>query len=110
MPSVLFVNPLKPGKLNAYKTFVAEFTGPRKEEYLDLLKRYGLKSSKVHYHKIADKEFMIVMHESEPGKQELLAGWVNSTHPFDVWFKGQLANLHDFEYAGMPEMILDFKP
>ncbi len=109
MPTIMFVNPLKPEKLNEYKAFMAEFTGPRKTEYLDLLSRYGLKSAKVHYHKIGNQEFVIVMHEQEPGKEALLANWPGSNHPFDLWFKEQLANLHDFEYAGAPEMILDFK-
>ncbi len=109
MSSVVFVNPLKPGKLADYKAFMAEFTGPRRTEYIDLLTRYGLKTAKVYYHKIADHEFVIVRHEVEPGKEALLAGWMDSTHPFDLWFKTQLASLHDFEYAGMPEAILDFK-
>lgn len=109
MATITFVNPLKPGKLNAYKAFMAEFTGPRKVEYLDLLQRYGLTTSKVHYHKIGNQEFVIVAHEQEPGKENLLTHWMESQHPFDLWFKDQLAQLHDFEFAGVPDLILDFK-
>jgi len=46
MQTLLFVHPLKPGKLKEYKEFCAEITGPGKREYGDLLKRYGLKKNK----------------------------------------------------------------
>ena len=108
MPALVFVNPLKPGKLDEYKAFMAEFTGPRLGEYVDLLRRYGLKSSKVYYHRVADKEFVIVMHEAEDGARERLSKWNTSAHPFDIWFRTQLAVLHDLEDAGLAEAILDF--
>ncbi len=40
--SLVYMNPLKSGKLEAYKKFIATFLGPRKAEYIDLLKRYDV--------------------------------------------------------------------
>jgi len=40
--TLLFINPLKPGKLNAYKAFASEITGPRRVEFIDLLNGYGI--------------------------------------------------------------------
>jgi hypothetical protein len=111
MQSILFVNPLKPGKLNEYKDFMSEITGARKQEYKDLLKRYGLKTSKVYYHKLGGQEFTIVTHDIEDYAPERLAAWVSSTHPFDLWFKEQAQKLYDFEsakIAGQPQSLMSF--
>ncbi len=109
MPSIIFVNPIKPGKLNDAKKFMEVFMGPRKAEYIDLLKRYGLKNAKSYYHKIGTTEFAVVIHEVEAGKEHLVNDWPISTHPFDIWFKEELAKIHDFEYAGVPTQLLDFE-
>jgi hypothetical protein len=110
MPTILFINPLKSGKLNEAKAFIAEFTGPRKLEYIDMLHRYGLKNTKIYYHAIAAQEFAIVTHEIENDDMEKLANWPSSTHPFDVWFKEQGARINDLTYAGQPITLLDFDP
>jgi hypothetical protein len=47
MKSFLFINPLRPGKLEEYKAFAAEITGPRGKKYDDLLKRYHLKTTRL---------------------------------------------------------------
>ncbi len=100
MQSLTFVNPLKSGKLEEYKAFVVEILGPRKEEYFDLLKRYGLRTAKVYYHKLGDKEFVIVFHDAEDDALDRLANFANSDHPHDQWFFAQLTKLHDFEASG----------
>lgn len=96
MQTLVYINPLKSGKLNEYKAFAAEITGPRKKEYTDLLKRYGLKTAKVYYHKLGSKEFVIVIHNAEDDATEKLANFPTSDHPHDRWFFEQLKNLHDF--------------
>jgi hypothetical protein len=111
MNNILFINPLKPGKLEAYKMFVAEITGPRKAEYSDLLKRYGLKNAKTHYQKFLNTEFVVVEQEIEDYAAERLPHFFTSTHPFDLWFIEQLQDCHDDEIAkaaGQPQVLLDF--
>ena len=39
LQTICDVIPLKPGKLEAYKKFVAEFTGPRRKEYVEIEKQ-----------------------------------------------------------------------
>lgn len=96
MQTLVYINPLKPGKLDEYKAFIREFTGPRKKEYVDLLDRYGLISAEVYYHKLENKEFIIVIHDAEDDASERLANFSSSENPFDHWFFTQLSNLHDF--------------
>ncbi len=113
MATIIYMNPLKPGKLAAYKKFIATFLVPRKMEYIDLLKRYGLNGgATVYYHKVGETEYAIVVHAnvSEDATQRL-ATWSDSTHPFDQWFNQQLLDLHDFksiESSVQPQLLFDF--
>ena len=84
----------------------------RKEEYTAFLKRYDLTGSTVHYHKLNDVEFVIVRHSLGPDAYARLANWPTSEHPFDMWFKEQLAIFHDFEEvdkAGQPQELFAFE-
>ena len=112
MPTILFAIPLKPGKLNAYKAFSKEITGPKKKEYADLLKRYGLKSAKVWHHTFGDKEYIMVLHDTEEDAQERLKNWSSSSHPFDRWFNEQILNCYDIKnFESMPpqpQFLYDF--
>lgn len=65
MKTIMFINPLKPGKMQDYKNFTIEITGPRRKEFIDLLKRYHLNTSEVWYHKLKGVEYVIVRHEVE---------------------------------------------
>ena len=97
MQSLVFVNPLKEGMLETYIAWTKEITGPKKEEYTDLLKRYGLKAAKVYVHKIGGKDHIIVYHEAEDNASELLKEFPTSTHPFDKWFFEALSKMHEFD-------------
>lgn len=113
MKNIVFINPLQPGKLNVFKDFLLEITTSRKEEYTDLLNRYGLKNTKVNYHKLGDAEFAVVTHDIEDYAPERLSTWASSTNPFDTWFKEQSAKFYDFEAAktaGQPQLLLTFDP
>ena len=105
MKSILFVNPLRPGKLEEYKVFAAEITGPRRKEFIDLLKRYRLKTSEVWVHQLGDINYVIVRHEVENAIANPLANWLTSTHPFDQWFQQQLSRLHDMEAVIPPNLL-----
>ncbi len=95
MKNLLFTIPLKPGMLAAYQKFIVEITGPRKQEYRALLKRYGLKTAKVWHEKFADEEYVVIFHEAEDNALELLKTWASSTHPFDRWFDEQLNKCYE---------------
>ena len=99
MKSLLFTVPLKPNTLALYKNFAAEITGPRKQEYKELLKRYGLKTAKVWHKKRAGHEYVLIFHQAEDDALERLKRWSSSTHPFDLWFDQQLSKC----YEGAPE-------
>src|SRR3989338_2689083 len=96
MQTIVDINPLKPGKLEAYKSFAAEITGSRQKEFADLLNRYGLKTAHAYHHKIRDVDFVIVVHIAEDDVKKRLEHFGTSKHPMDQWFVEQLTQLHDF--------------
>ena len=95
MQTIVDICPLKPGKLAAYKAFAAEITGPRKKEFADLLKRYGLHTANTYYHKIGDTEFVVVVHVAEPDARKRLQSFGTSQNLMDQWFCKQLEMLID---------------
>lgn len=112
MSELFLANQIRSGKLDAYKELLNDLAGSRKEEYIEFLKRYDLTGSKVHYHKIDDVEFVVARHGLGPNAYARLANWSTSEHPFDVWFRDQLAILHDFEKvdkAGAPQELFSFE-
>jgi hypothetical protein len=109
MKCFLFINPLRPGKLEEYKEFAAEITGSRRKEYDDLLKRYHFKKTEVWIHKLGDIDYVIVRHEVENDIADPLASWSTSTHPFDQWFQQQLNRFHDMEGVIPPNLLFALK-
>jgi hypothetical protein len=97
MKTIVDINPLKPGKLEAYKAFAREITGPKRQDLTEMFARYGLKTAEVFHHKIRDVDFIIVVHEAEDDVRERLEKFSTSNHPMEKWFVEQLSNLHDFE-------------
>ena len=97
MQTIVDIIPLKLGKVDAYKAFVAKIAGPRKKEYIELLIRYGLKSVNVYFHKINNVDFVVIAHTAEHDSRTRLTHFATSTHPMDQWFFKQLNDLYDFE-------------
>lgn len=110
MKTIVFINPLKPGKLKEYRAFAAENRGSRKKEYTDLLHRYGLKNAKAYHHKLGGKEWIIVIHDAEEDAVERLTHFASSTNPYDRWFVEQLKKLHDLDANPQAELLFDFDP
>ena len=95
MQTLLYVAFLKLEALDLYKKFIAEIMGPRNREYKELLKRYGIRTTKVWYKKVADRDVVMVMHEAEDDALERSEDWESSTHPFDHWFEERLNQCYE---------------
>ncbi|MCP4476205.1 MAG: hypothetical protein GY821_16930 [Gammaproteobacteria bacterium] len=97
MQTVLFAIPIKTDRFDTYKAFTEEITGPKRNEYIAMLKRYGLRTANVWHHQFNDKTYVIVVHNTDDNAMELLATWSASTHPFDCWFNEQCLKCYDIE-------------
>ena len=112
MKNIVLVNALNAGKLAEYKAFLADITSAHKADYSDMLQRYGLKNSTVHYYQLESVEFVVVIHDIEDYAYERLATWPTSIHPFDVWFKQQTKDFYNADSAKKltHELLLSFNP
>ena len=89
--------PLKNGKKDDYKAFIAECMGPKKSEYQDLLKRYGLNNVKTWLHNLNGTDYAMFTHDMDDDAEKRLEGWTSSTHPFDQWFDKNLRDCYDYD-------------
>ena len=97
MAITLFVVPLKPGKKEQYRAFIDECLGARVEEYKSLLLRYGVNTLNMWLHNLDGRDYAMFTHDMSENAAELLAGWKDSTHPFDKWFDEQLRDCYEVE-------------
>lgn len=110
MKSVLFVLPIKKGCAQQYKDIIKE-AEKRKQEYSDCLKRYDLLCAKVWLKTLAGKDYACVYHETGENFREKLKLFVDSKHPFDLWFKEQLMTVYEADPTAEDAIeILDFVP
>lgn len=96
MPTTLFVMPIKPGKKAAYLAFLKTCLEGRRDEYRDLLKRYGLNTVNIWVHSIDGKDYAIFTHDMDEDAGDRLANWPGE-HPFDQWFDKHLKECYDFD-------------
>ena len=104
MATVLMQIPLKVGSLASYERFVAEST-IREAEWREMLARYDIHSARIWHSQIAGCDYIFVYHEVGPAFQERMADWDTSTHPFDVWFRGEIMAVYDIENAAGMEQL-----
>jgi hypothetical protein len=100
MSTTLFTMPIKKGKTEAYKAFIKECLGPKKNEYKDLLKRYNLNTMKIWIHTLNGKDYAMFIHEMGDDAEKRLESWPNPNHPFDQWFAQNLNDCYDTAKPG----------
>jgi len=85
MPVMTFAAPVLAGKTEAWKTAVAEMSGPRKAEYEESRRRMGVTREVVSLQSLPQGDVVVVFLEaSDP--QTIIARYLASDMPFDKWF------------------------
>ncbi len=112
MAHYAFVNPVVAGKLDLWKSYVKEMTGPRSKEYKDSRKRIGLKVERVWLQHTPMGDFAVVYWEAQD-IAKVFQGLMESVAPFDKWFRTNiLLEVHGMDISKTPPMndvMLDFK-
>lgn len=102
MASYAFINPVKPGQVEAWKGYVKEMTTTRKAEFKASREKVGLTQEKVWLQQTPMGDFAVVYWEApDIGKvfQQLMA----SKDPFDTWFRDKvMVGVHGMDPAGPP--------
>lgn len=103
MIATLFVFPIKAGKKEAYLEFINVCMTEKREEYKDLLKRYGMNNIKMWTHNLAGKDYAMFIHDISDDAFERLASWNDSTNKFDQWFDEKLREFYDIDFDNQPD-------
>lgn len=112
MASVAFAAPILPGKLEAWKQFNYEINGLRRKEFEAQQKRVGITRQRVWLqHTPAGDMALIVQEGEEPQKAMEILG--ASDDEFDVWFKGQVKDIHGLDLSQslpgpLSELCIDY--
>ena len=102
MPSYAFTNPIKPGKADAWKKYVAEMTGPRKDALAASRKKAGLAKEQVWLQSTPMGDMAVVYWEA-PDIGKVFQHFLTSTDPFDVWFREKvLVEVHGMDPSAPP--------
>lgn len=102
MECITWFVPIVPGKLEAWKEFVQECQGPRREELARSRQRIGLvREVAGHMQTPQGDDVCCLFHEAE-NLSEAFSAIARSDDPFDVWFRGKLKEVH-----GISQEILE---
>ncbi len=103
MASLAFSAPVLPGKLDAWKDFHNQLDGLRRWDFEDQQRRLGLVRHRVWLQDAPEGPVALVVQEGEdPERARAILAW--STHPFDVWFRGQIMELHGIDLSEPPDV------
>lgn len=107
-----FINPVLPGKIDAWKSYVKEMTGPRSDEYKASRRKAGLNVEKVWVQHTPMGDYAVVYWEAaDIGK--VFQQFMTSDEPIDKWFRDRvLVEIHGMDISNPPPMndiVLDFK-
>ncbi len=107
-----FINPVLPGKIETWKSYIKEMNGPRNKERTESRKKIGLTVERVWLQRTPMGDFAVVYWESKDiGK--VFDAVLKSEAPFDKWFRDKiLVEIHGMDLSKAPpmnEIVLDFK-
>jgi hypothetical protein len=94
--------PIHPGKLEAWRSWCAELTGPRKAEFDDLNRRHGLTTHAAWHQANPDGSDLAVVVIDGPGAEGFLGELARSDHPFDAWFRANIEDAHPMDFSAPP--------
>ena len=98
MASRALAVPILPGKLDAWKEFHEQLDGLHRWDFEDQQRRLGLQRHRVWLQETGGAHLALVVQEGED-PERARAILTSSTHPFDVWFKEKILELHGVDIS-----------
>jgi hypothetical protein len=103
--TVLIVAPILPGKAEAWRRFIQEMWGSRRQEYEASRRRLGIRVERAWISETRRRTIGIMMIEADH-LEETLAALATSAHPFDCWFREQLLTLQGLDLTRLNPTFL----
>jgi hypothetical protein len=94
--------PIYPDKVDTWRSWCAELTGPRKAEFDDMNRRHGLTTHAAWHQANPDGSDVAVIVIEGPGSDGFLAALAHSQDPFDVWFRSVIEDIHPMDFSAPP--------
>lgn len=96
-----FVLPLLSGRQEAWRRFHQALQGSRRCEYEESRRRLGITKELVWFAQTPSGEMAIVYLETEQ-PERVIPQLMESTAPFDHWYRQQLLELHNVDVCQLP--------
>jgi len=107
-----FINPVVPGKMEVWKSYIKEMNGPRNNERKESRKKVGMTVERVWLQHTPMGDYAVVYWEAKD-ISKVFDTLIKSDTPFDKWFREKiLVEVHGMDFTKLPpmnEMMLDFK-
>jgi hypothetical protein len=94
--------PIKPDKLETWKAWCGELTGPRKAEFDDMNERLGLTTHAAYHQANPDGSDLAVVVIDGPGAETFLGKLATSDNEFDTWFRTSIEDIHPMDFSAPP--------
>lgn len=96
--------PIQPGYLAAWEAFMAELNGPRRPEFNDMNRRFGVTDHRAWLQRTPEGRQTAIVVQDGPGSVGFLGKLAVSENRFDIWFCGNLEEAHgiDFDRLMLP--------
>ena len=113
MASFAIALPILPRKLEQWKHFCQEMSGPLRSEYEASRKRLGM-TREVAFLQPTPQGDMAVIYAEAQDVQRVFEGFGMSQEPFDVWFREQVKEIHGVDLSQplpgpLPEAFVDWR-
>jgi hypothetical protein len=95
--------PLPSEKMEAWKTWMRECHGPRREEFDDFNERMELTLHRAWLTQGPQGNLVIVVLDG-PGAEDYLERLATSQEPFDQWFREQASQFHEIDFSKVSEV------
>jgi len=104
--ATISVAPVSDGRLEDWRAFHAELSGPRRIEWAQSQRRRGVTRQVISLAADGDRHLAVVYSEAaDPARAAALP---DGDDPFDSWFSEQMSDLHDAPFA--TEVVFDSSP
>ncbi len=105
--------PVLPGKVDAWREWLAECQGARKAELEDMNSRFGLTRHRAWLQQNPDGTYVVIAVHDGPGGDEFMGKLGASENEFDAWFRQHIQDVHGIDFSQpmppLPELGLDSK-
>lgn len=113
MALIAFVAPIQSGKTAQWRQFAQELNGPRRREYEEARRQYGVRE-RAFLQSTPQGDMVIVTLEGDD-PMDSYRRWIDSNDPFAQWFSQQVQEVHGFNVRQilsqpMPQLLIDSEP